>query len=272
MNHHESRSGRTLVAIGGGALLGWLLLRGGGWGLGGRRSAAAPVGQPCRVHLDAEGLELDGVRADLPVAVSRCRTAGAADVTATGAAIVGAVGEVLAALTDAGVIVRASPVLWNVAGLSRPRGAVDPEPYLAARRYLTLPTWSTSAIRNSRLIYRPVGLRGEPYPDWLRGLKGKSGAYVIREEGRPVYIGESHTGRLYETLTRHFQTWRRQKGFWKGYVEGHDPGLTYDRDGVDVAVRVTSANDAIDEELRLIGRLHPRDNLLGQPEEEDVPF
>jgi hypothetical protein len=122
-------------------------------------------------------------------------------------------------------------------------------------------------------VYRPVGQRGEPYPLWLRRLKGQSGVYVIRQEGRPAYIGESHTGRLYETLTRHFQTWRRRKHFWKGgYAEGHDPGLTYDRDSVEVAVRVTSANDAIEEEARLIERLRPRDNLLGQSEADEVPF
>jgi hypothetical protein len=151
--------------------------------------------------------------------------------------------------------------------------AVDPEPYLAAWRCLALINWSPPTIRNAGLVYRPVGLRGEPYPDWLRRLKGESGAYVIRQEGRPVYIGESHTGRLYETLTRHFQTWRRWKGFWKGqYAEGHDPGLTYDRGSVEVAVRVTTAEDAIDEEARLIERLRPRDNLLGQPEAEEIPF
>ena len=80
-------------------------------------------------------------------------------------------------------------------------------------------------------------------------------------------MGQSSAGRLYETLTRHLQSWRRWKGFWKGqYAEGHDPGLTYDRDRVEVAVRVTSADDALHEEARLIQRLRPRDNLLGQPE------
>lgn len=102
--------------------------------------------------------------------------------------------------------------------------------------------------------------------------------YVIRERDRDgdpvtVYVGESHSSRLYETLTRHLQEWRRWKGFWRDqYGEGHDPGLTYRRDRVDVAVKVTSANEAIDEEARLIRRLHPRDNLLGQPEQEEVPF
>jgi hypothetical protein len=74
-------------------------------------------------------------------------------------------------------------------------------------------------------------------------------------------------------LTRHFQAWRRRKGFWRGqFAEGHDPGLTYERSAVEVAVRETPANAALDEERRLIQRLRPRDNLLGQPEGDEVPF
>jgi hypothetical protein len=56
-----------------------------------------------------------------------------------------------------------------------------------------------------------------------------------------------------------------------GKVEGHDPGLTYDRERVEVAVRVTSPARALDEEARLIRRLAPRDNILGQAEEA-IPF
>jgi hypothetical protein len=137
--------------------------------------------------------------------------------------------------------------------------------------------------RNAALKYRPVGASGEPYPDWVRELDGESGVYIIREIQRDgshvtVYVGESHAGRLYQTLTRHFQTWRRAKKFWAGQYSGslsHDPGLTYDRDRVTVAVRVLPADRAIAEEARLIARLRPRDNLLGQPDddlEEAVPF
>jgi hypothetical protein len=53
---------------------------------------------------------------------------------------------------------------------------------------------------------------------------------------------------------------------------GPDPGLTYNRDRVDVAVRITPASRALDEEARLIRRLRPRDNQIGQPEEEAIPF
>ena len=152
------------------------------------------------------------------------------------------------------------------------RGVVDPAPYLDAWDRITLEVRAPVA-RNGAFNYRPVGRRGEPYPAWVRNLKGKSGVYVIRQAEEIVYVGESHSGRLYETLTRHFQSWRRWKSFWKDqYSEGHDPGLTYPRHSVEVAVRVMSPDDAIDEEARLIQRLRPRDNLLGQPELAEAPF
>jgi hypothetical protein len=141
-----------------------------------------------------------------------------------------------------------------------------------------VPGGAVAAVpRNAGLAYRPVGRKGERYPAWIRDLKGQSGVYVIRvrEDGKPrvVYVGESHSGRLYETMTRHFQVWRRWKGFWggQGYGRGHDPGLTYRREHVEVAARVTSAAEALDEEARLIERLRPRDNLRGQ-DQDDVPF
>jgi hypothetical protein len=137
-----------------------------------------------------------------------------------------------------------------------------------------IPLHGGSALRNASFTYRPVGERGRPYPEWVRALSGQSGVYVIRDRGSHeiVYVGESSAGRLYETLTRHFQYWRRWKGFWRDqFGEGHDPGLTYPRASVEVAVRATSPAEALDEEARLIRRLRPRDNLLGQPPEE-VPF
>jgi hypothetical protein len=158
------------------------------------------------------------------------------------------------------------------------RGAARAATDLLARKDAVL----DSEARNAALKYRPVGASGEPYPDWVRELDGKSGVYIIREiqnDGTPVtvYVGESSAGRLYQTLTRHFQTWRRAKKFWAGQYSGslsHDPGLTYDRDRVIVAVRVLPPDRALAEEARLIARLRPRDNLLGQPDDLDeaVPF
>ncbi len=163
-------------------------------------------------------------------------------------------------------------------------GAVDPAPYLDTWTRVTSPWWPTlvasnaSALRNGTMsAYRRVGDRGESYPDWVRALKGKAGVYVIRDADTHecLYVGSS-AGRLYATLTRHFQSWRRYKGFWRGqYGEGADPGLTYPRAAVEVAVRLTSSRDALDEEMSAIARLRPRDNQIGQPDaatDEHVPF
>lgn len=135
----------------------------------------------------------------------------------------------------------------------------------------------TRVPRNGRLAFRRVGERGEAYPDWVQDLRGKSGVYIIRERQADgsapiVYVGSSSADRLHETLTRHFQTWRRWKGFWRGqYGEGHDPGLTYDRGAAEAAVVITPAQHALELESRFIRRLQPRDNLLGQAE-ESIPF
>lgn len=174
--------------------------------------------------------------------------------------------------------------IWNGGARS---GAVDPDRYLAAWSRANT-DWSpsstnvaTSALarRNATLsAYRPVGESGDPYPDWVRQLRGRSGVYVIREIGGPVlYVGSS-IHRLYQTLTRHFQRWRRFKGYWREhqYAEGADPGLTYKRNTVEVAIKLTTPSNAHEEELRMIRRLQPQDNQLGQPEPEpeleEAPF
>jgi len=91
-----------------------------------------------------------------------------------------------------------------------------------------------------------------------------------RTSGSGKGAAETCAGNRASAPRPHFH-WRRWKGFWKGqYGEGADPGLTYDRDSVEVAVRLTSPSKALDEEMRLIARLRPRDNQIGQPEE--VPF
>jgi hypothetical protein len=127
----------------------------------------------------------------------------------------------------------------------------------------------------SRLTYRAVGARGELYPEWLRALRGKPGVYVIRDRhsAEILYVGSAT--RLYETITRHLQTWRRWKRWWDGgYADnsGHDPGVTYDRSEVEVAARSLPASQAGDEEKRLICALKPRDNVNLTDCDEDIPF
>lgn len=131
------------------------------------------------------------------------------------------------------------------------------------------------------LTFSDVGSAGAFAP-WVRALDGYSGAYVIAERPRGsgpavvVYVGESHAGRLYDTLTRHFQKWRRAKHWWTGLYDRNDaPGTTYARERcVAAVVLAPNGPTAIDLQAALIATLHPRDNVIGQaqPELEDAPF
>jgi hypothetical protein len=126
-----------------------------------------------------------------------------------------------------------------------------------------------------RLEFSSVGASGA-YPPWVRGLVGYSGCYVIAEDqpgekyAPVVYVGESHTDRVYATLTRHFQTWHRFKSqaYYRG-GGGYWPGLTYDRARCQVAVVLTpSGAPAINLQAILIAALHPRDNQIGQVDDD----
>jgi excinuclease UvrABC nuclease subunit len=118
------------------------------------------------------------------------------------------------------------------------------------------------------------------YPEWLRALDGKHGAYAIREQGwffsRVLYVGESHTKNLYKTITRHFQSWRRGKKFWSGqYAPAQtDPGHTYERrPNIEVAVVVTRTGAAaLTQQAKWIRTLKPRDNVALVDEREEAPF
>jgi hypothetical protein len=160
--------------------------------------------------------------------------------------------------------------------------AVDPEPLMYGWEYVADPqkpsTSALLALRNAALTYRDVGDVGEPYPEWVRALRGKSGVYVIRDASsrEVLYVGMSETN-LYDTMTRHLQRWNRWKGYWREQYsrrgQRHDPGTTYARPRVEIAVRLTARDRATDEEARLIRKLAPRDNLIGQAvEDESIPF
>jgi hypothetical protein len=96
-------------------------------------------------------------------------------------------------------------------------GVVDPDPFLAAWSRVAI-DWSprphvaveTTPRNGTMSAYRPVGARGERYPEWVQRLRGASGVYVIREIGGPiVYVGSS-VRNLYETMTRHLQAVRHE--------------------------------------------------------------
>lgn len=96
---------------------------------------------------------------------------------------------------------------------------------------------------------------GERYPDWIRTLKTRNGVYVIREtdDNTITYVGESHSDRLYGTLTRHFQRWTPKYD---------TAGPTYDRQDIEVAVVLVPKTHAIYLQNDLICALDPRDNRL----------
>lgn len=119
-NSNDKSTAQTVAIVGGGALLLLLLLRGKGWGLGGKGDGAsstkeetATTAPPCQVRVDANGIQVDGARADIPTMTTRCRTSGSAEVRATGAAITHVIAEVVRALHTAGVRVWAGTDVWD---------------------------------------------------------------------------------------------------------------------------------------------------------------
>lgn len=122
----------------------------------------------------------------------------------------------------------------------------------------------------ARMNWRDVGKKGERFPKWMRDLDGKHGAYAIRTRGfifsTVVYVGESHTGNLYKTVTRHLQVWSGQ------YAPAQtDPGHTYARGDCEVAVEVTkSGAKALALQAEWIRKLKPRDNVALV--DEEAPF
>ncbi|MGE0404026.1 MAG: hypothetical protein AB7T06_45385 [Kofleriaceae bacterium] len=112
-----NRTGRTVAIVGGAALVAWLLSRGKGWGLrgpGDAQAAGAARQSRCVVWIRPEGLTVDGVAADLPTVIARCRAAGEAEVHATGDTIHRVVRDTVQALHAAGVRLYLAPNLSHV--------------------------------------------------------------------------------------------------------------------------------------------------------------
>ena len=132
----------------------------------------------------------------------------------------------------------------------------------------------SGARASHSLVYHDIGGENSRWPAWMRAFARSCGAYVIRDKRshRVLYVGSSRS-RLYDTITRHFQQWKRRKNWWKGlHGAHHDPGMVYRRDHCEVAIRIVHCGDELDEETRLIHKLSPRDNLVENPDGEEVPF
>lgn len=138
----------------------------------------------------------------------------------------------------------------------------------------------------TRLNYIPVRDPKAPHrfhPDIRKLYREKAfGVYVIktkRKNGRPQYVGESSgkepregaprvtsEGRLYHTVTRHFQSWTGPQS-----RQSFDP-MTHEI----AIIKTRSGAAAIRLQDRLIGKLDPVHNLDEQqaPEapQDEVPF
>jgi excinuclease UvrABC nuclease subunit len=111
------------------------------------------------------------------------------------------------------------------------------------------------------LDFRPVK-EGHAIAGWVKALKGKSGVYLIREKagflffaGEVVYVGESHTDRLYSTLLRHFQRWT-----------GKTAGATFAVSKVEVAIVRCPAKRALALQNSIIEEYRPRLNTTANPD------
>jgi excinuclease UvrABC nuclease subunit len=103
------------------------------------------------------------------------------------------------------------------------------------------------------LVYRsPLG-GPRRFAEWTFPLKNCCGAYIIRSKstGKVLYVGESHSSRLRETMLRHFHEWNDTP---------ERKHYTYDPARVEVAFRLTPPSAAIATQDKLIQRLQPRDN------------
>lgn len=105
------------------------------------------------------------------------------------------------------------------------------------------------------LNYRTPCEPSGQFLEWLNDLRNLSGAYVIRHARtkRVLYVGESHTGNLAKTIKRHFWQWRD---------DAERKHHTYDRQGVEIAVRLTPPTTAVAAQDNLIRRTEPRDNAF----------
>ena len=98
---------------------------------------------------------------------------------------------------------------------------------------------------------------GRAVAEWVKALKGKSGVYVVRERGflgSVLYVGESHSNRLYSTLLRHFQHWT-----------GKTAGPTFPPSKVEAAVVRCPANRALDLQNTMIAEYKPKFNVAEKP-------
>ena len=120
------------------------------------------------------------------------------------------------------------------------------------------------------------------YHPTLAALKNYavSGVYAFfsaNSNGNPgecLYVGESHSGRLFDTITRHFRAWKvnpRRDATGRRFG-----GTTYDRRRVFVHWFACPADEALVRQFEEIQRLDPKDNthdgrtIIAERVEDDI--
>lgn len=102
------------------------------------------------------------------------------------------------------------------------------------------------------------------YADRLENLRGRyaSGVYAFFDARTRecLYIGESHSGRLFDTITRHFRAWKIN--FARDAQGRRYGGRTYNREKIRMDFIETDERDAADTQYAEIQRLQPRDNVI----------
>ena len=117
----RDHTGQKFVLVGGAGLVAWWLLsRGQGWGFrhsDGGVEGTTPKLSRAVVWVRRDRIDVDGVASDLSVVIAKARTAGEAEVHATGDAIMRSVRDVIIGLRAAGVAVflanNLTPTNWE---------------------------------------------------------------------------------------------------------------------------------------------------------------
>ena len=115
------------------------------------------------------------------------------------------------------------------------------------------------------------------HPRVRAAAMGEHGVYALREGKTVHYVGESHTGRLWKTLLRHFQ------GLSSGKFEKRSEWVWSARDAIEVQLWITrTPAGALDLEDRVINAYRPTneslslipdfDVIMGRREDEPAPF
>lgn len=119
------------------------------------------------------------------------------------------------------------------------------------------------STRPSRSVWRRVLDPKNPkrYAAWLRKLRNKNGAYAFRDvDGGVLYVGESHSKKLYGTITRHFQHWT-----------GPTAGIKSDPRFIECRVKVTRfGRTAVNLQNLWIKRYDPLLNTQGKVRDDDL--